>query len=158
MIFNEHLRVDETRVKAQPTYFGEHYFTQLARELQPVLQLFVAGGKAAAVGLFTITSYGVVQYHLGRTRDEFLKLSPMAPFRARAYALPGTRRCPGKSSIWVRALSAADRTSRTPNLIVSARSCSAPGKEINLGTFARSRLIRSRSVRGHSSTQCSLRV
>jgi lipid II:glycine glycyltransferase (peptidoglycan interpeptide bridge formation enzyme) len=47
--------------------------------LQPVLQLFIAmvGDKAAAAGLFTIRD-GVVQYHLGGTRDEFLKISPMA--------------------------------------------------------------------------------
>jgi lipid II:glycine glycyltransferase (peptidoglycan interpeptide bridge formation enzyme) len=67
------------RVKAESTYFfDEHYFTQLARELQPVSQLFIAmvGGKAAAAGLFTIRD-GIVQYHLGGTRDEFLKLWPM---------------------------------------------------------------------------------
>ncbi len=37
----------------------------------------VVDGKIAAAGLFTICD-GVVQYHLGGTRDEFLKLSPMA--------------------------------------------------------------------------------
>jgi dTDP-4-amino-4,6-dideoxygalactose transaminase len=75
-IYQETMR----RVKAGQTYFfGEDYFRELARELEPVLQLFVAviGGKAAAAGLFTICD-GVVQYHLGGTRDEFLKLSPMA--------------------------------------------------------------------------------
>jgi pyridoxal phosphate-dependent aminotransferase EpsN len=74
-IYKETMR----RVKAADTYFfGEDYFSQLARELGPVLQLFVAviGGKAAAAGLFTICD-GVVQYHLGGTRGEFLKLSPM---------------------------------------------------------------------------------
>jgi Acetyltransferase (GNAT) domain len=67
------------RVKAQTIYFfDEHYFTQLAAELQPVLQLFIAmvGSNVAAAGLFTIRD-GIVQYHLGGTRDEFLKLSPM---------------------------------------------------------------------------------
>src|SRR6516225_1510736 len=59
-------------------FFGEEYFSQLVRELRPVLQLFVAvtGGKVAAGGLFTSCN-GIVQYHLGGTRDEFLKLSPM---------------------------------------------------------------------------------
>jgi dTDP-4-amino-4,6-dideoxygalactose transaminase len=75
-IYEETMR----RVKAAHTYFfGEDYFRELARELGPVLQLFVAviGGKAAAAGLFTICD-GVVQYHLGGTRDEFLTRSPMA--------------------------------------------------------------------------------
>ena len=75
-IYEETMR----RVKAAHTYFfGEDYFRRLAHELGPVLQLFVAviDGKAAAAGLFTICD-GVVQYHLGGTRDEFLKLSPMA--------------------------------------------------------------------------------
>jgi sugar O-acyltransferase (sialic acid O-acetyltransferase NeuD family) len=74
-IYEETMR----RVKAEDSYFfGVDYFRQLACELGPVLQLFVAliGGKVAAAGLFTICN-GVVQYHLGGTRDEFLKLSPM---------------------------------------------------------------------------------
>src|SRR5260221_6290312 len=63
---------------ADSYYFGENYFSELARELGPVLQLFVAliGGKAAAAGMFTICD-GIVQYHLGGTRSEFLKFSPM---------------------------------------------------------------------------------
>lgn len=68
------------RVKAKASYFfGQDYFYQLTDELGTGLQLFVAvvGGKVAAAGLFTICD-GVVQYHLGGTRDEFLKLSPMA--------------------------------------------------------------------------------
>lgn len=68
------------RVKAEASYFfGQGYFYQLAHELGSRLQLFVAtvDGKAAAAGLFTICD-GIVQYHLGGTRDEFLKLSPMA--------------------------------------------------------------------------------
>jgi dTDP-4-amino-4,6-dideoxygalactose transaminase len=75
-IYQETMR----RVHAADIYFfGEDYFSQLARELGPLLHLFVAviGGKAAAAGLFTICD-GVVQYHLGGTRDEFLKFSPMA--------------------------------------------------------------------------------
>jgi dTDP-4-amino-4,6-dideoxygalactose transaminase len=74
-IYEETMR----RVDAAPTYFfGEQYFRELARELGPLLQLFVVviNDKAAAAGLFTICD-GVVQYHLGGTRDEFLKLSPM---------------------------------------------------------------------------------
>jgi pyridoxal phosphate-dependent aminotransferase EpsN len=74
-IYNETMR----RVKADGSYFfGQDYFSQLACELGSVLQLFVAviGSKLAAAGLFTICD-GIVQYHLGGTRDEFLKLSPM---------------------------------------------------------------------------------
>jgi pyridoxal phosphate-dependent aminotransferase EpsN len=67
------------RVHAEPAYFfGEDYFEQLVHQLGPVLQLFVAviGDEVAAAGLFTICD-GVVQYHLGGTRDKFLTLSPM---------------------------------------------------------------------------------
>ncbi|MBV8213447.1 MAG: GNAT family N-acetyltransferase [Verrucomicrobia bacterium] len=74
-IYEETMR----RVNAEHTYFfREDYFSQLVRELRPVLQLFVAvtGGKAAAGGLVTSCN-GIVQYHLGGTRDEFVKLSPM---------------------------------------------------------------------------------
>jgi dTDP-4-amino-4,6-dideoxygalactose transaminase len=80
--FNEFMSIyEETmhRVKAERSYFFDRdYFNQLGRELGPILQLFVAvaGSKVAAAGLFT-TCDGVVQYHLGGTRDEFLKLSPM---------------------------------------------------------------------------------
>jgi dTDP-4-amino-4,6-dideoxygalactose transaminase len=74
-IYEETMR----RVNAARTYFfGEDYFSELARELGPALQLFIAliGGKPAAAGLFTICN-GIVQYHLGGTRSEFLKYSPM---------------------------------------------------------------------------------
>lgn len=74
-IYEETMR----RVQAAPAYFfGDTYFNQIARELGPVLQLFIAfvGGEAAAAGLFTICDH-VVQYHLGGTREKFLKLSPM---------------------------------------------------------------------------------
>jgi dTDP-4-amino-4,6-dideoxygalactose transaminase len=74
-IYEETMR----RVNAADIYFfGEDYFNDLARELRSILHLFVAtvGGKAAAAGMFTICD-GVVQYHLGGTRNEFLKLSPM---------------------------------------------------------------------------------
>ena len=74
-IYEETMR----RVNAADIYFfGEDYFNDLARELRSILHLFVAmvRGKAAAAGLFTICD-GVVQYHLGGMRNEFLKLSPM---------------------------------------------------------------------------------
>lgn len=59
-------------------YFGQNYFCELARELGPALQLFVAvvDDKPAAAALVTICN-GIVQYHLGGTRTEFLKFSPM---------------------------------------------------------------------------------
>jgi dTDP-4-amino-4,6-dideoxygalactose transaminase len=63
---------------AQMYFFGGDYFSELDRNLGPALQLFVAvsGDKIAAAGLFTICD-GIVQYHFGATRNEFLKLSPM---------------------------------------------------------------------------------
>jgi lipid II:glycine glycyltransferase (peptidoglycan interpeptide bridge formation enzyme) len=74
-IYEETMR----RVNAAQMYFlGEDYFSELDRNLGPALQLFVAviGDKIAAAGLFTICN-GIVQYHFGATRNEFLKLSPM---------------------------------------------------------------------------------
>jgi dTDP-4-amino-4,6-dideoxygalactose transaminase len=74
-IYEETMR----RVDAAPIYFfGDDYFSELARELGPALHLFVAmiGGKASAAGMFTVCD-GIVQYHLGGTRNEFLKFSPM---------------------------------------------------------------------------------
>jgi dTDP-4-amino-4,6-dideoxygalactose transaminase len=64
---------------AQIYFFDREYFNELASELGSTLQLFVAmiEGRAAAAGLFTICD-GIVQYHLGGTRSEFLKLSPLA--------------------------------------------------------------------------------
>ena len=67
------------RVNAEQTYFfGEDYFRRLARELGPVLQLFVAlvGGNVAAAGLFTVCD-GIVHCYLSGTRAEFVKLSPI---------------------------------------------------------------------------------
>jgi dTDP-4-amino-4,6-dideoxygalactose transaminase len=67
------------RVQAAPAYFfGEDYFRELARELGPVLHLFIAklGSRPIAACLLTICD-GIVQYHLGGTRTEFLTLSPM---------------------------------------------------------------------------------
>jgi dTDP-4-amino-4,6-dideoxygalactose transaminase len=63
---------------AQMYFFGEDYLSELARELGPALQLFVAviGDKMAAAGLFTICN-GVVQTYLSGTRNEFNEFSPM---------------------------------------------------------------------------------
>src|SRR5207253_434222 len=58
-------------------FFDEDYFKLLVRELGPVLQLFVAlvNGEVAAASIATIRA-GIVQDHLGGTRDKFLELSP----------------------------------------------------------------------------------
>lgn len=63
---------------AQMYFFGEDYLSKLARELGPVLQLFVAviGDKIAAAGLFSACN-GIVQNYLTGTRDEFVEYSPM---------------------------------------------------------------------------------
>ena len=66
------------RVNAHRSYFFDaSYFAALADGLGDKLHLFVATshGRIAAGGVFTICD-GIVQYHLGGTRDEFLKLSP----------------------------------------------------------------------------------
>ena len=67
------------RVNAHRSYFFEpEYFTRLASGLGPALELFVVtfNGAVIAGGLFTICD-GIVQYHLGGTCDDFLKLAPM---------------------------------------------------------------------------------
>jgi lipid II:glycine glycyltransferase (peptidoglycan interpeptide bridge formation enzyme) len=67
------------RVNAHSSYFFEpEYFTRLASGLGPALQLFIVRFNGAVIcgALFTICD-GIVQYHLGGTRDEFLKLAPM---------------------------------------------------------------------------------
>jgi dTDP-4-amino-4,6-dideoxygalactose transaminase len=74
-IYEETMR----RVNAAPVYFfGEDYFRELARELRSKLHLFIVliESKPAAAGLFTVCD-GIVQYHLGGTRSESLKWSPM---------------------------------------------------------------------------------
>ena len=74
-IYHETMR----RVNAQGAYFFEpDYFSQLASGLGAALQLFVVrvDEEIAAAGLFTLCD-GIVQYHLGGTRDAFRKLSPM---------------------------------------------------------------------------------
>ena len=66
------------RVGAQNSYlFDEAYFNLLTRELGGVSHLFVAlqDGVVAAATLCTICD-GIVQDHLGGTRDAFLKFSP----------------------------------------------------------------------------------
>ena len=69
------------RVGAHDTYFfDEEYFSNLVERLGPTLELFIAtmpDGEVIGGGLFTLCD-GVVQYHLGGTRNAALKLSPMA--------------------------------------------------------------------------------
>ena len=67
------------RVQAQPSYlFAADYFSKLADELGDRLQLFVvlAGDQVTSGALFTHCD-GIIQYHLGGTRDRYLNLSPM---------------------------------------------------------------------------------
>ena len=68
------------RVKAEQSYFFDPtYFSDLAKSLGRVLKLFVVrmpDGEVISAGLFTLCE-GIVQYHLGGTRDTALKLSPM---------------------------------------------------------------------------------
>jgi Acetyltransferase (GNAT) domain len=67
------------RVKAEQSYFFDPtYFYDLAKSLGPVLKLFIVKTPEEQVisgGLFTLCD-GIVQYHLGGTRDAALKLSP----------------------------------------------------------------------------------
>ena len=66
------------RAGAQSSYFfDEAYFNLLTRELAEVSHLFVVlkDGEVAAATLCTICD-GIVQDHLGGTRDAFLKFSP----------------------------------------------------------------------------------
>jgi carbamoyl-phosphate synthase large subunit len=68
------------RVKAEQSYFFDQtYFSDLAKSLGRALKLFVVkmpDGQVISGGLFTLCD-GIVQYHLGGTRDSALKLSPM---------------------------------------------------------------------------------
>lgn len=59
-------------------YFDDEYFLQLAQALGDRLHICQAelDGQVACAGLFTECS-GIVQYHLGGTRNAFLKQSPM---------------------------------------------------------------------------------
>ncbi len=66
------------RAGAHTSYlFGREYFDMLTRELGEALQLFVVvkDGEVAAATLCTICD-GIVQDHLGGTRDAFLRHSP----------------------------------------------------------------------------------
>jgi hypothetical protein len=66
------------RAGAQSSYFFDRaYFDLLTRELQDVSHLFVVlkDGEVAAATICTICN-GIVQDHLGGTRDAFLKYSP----------------------------------------------------------------------------------
>ena len=66
------------RAGAQSSYyFDEAYFNLLTRELDDVSHLFVVlkDGEVAAATICTICD-GIVQDHLGGTRDAFLKFSP----------------------------------------------------------------------------------
>ena len=66
------------RAGAQSSYFfDETYFNLLTRELEGVSHLFVVlkDGEVAAATVCTICD-GIVQDHLGGTRDAFLKFSP----------------------------------------------------------------------------------
>ena len=69
-----------SRVQAKRSYyFNATYFADLAKNLGPVLKLFVVrmpDGEVISGGLFTLCD-GIVQYHLGGTRNTALKLSPM---------------------------------------------------------------------------------
>jgi hypothetical protein len=74
-IYHETMR----RVQAEQSYFFDSaYFADLAKSLGPVLKLFIVKtreGQVIGGGLFTLCD-GIVQYHLGGTRDAALKLSP----------------------------------------------------------------------------------
>ncbi|MDQ3621037.1 MAG: ATP-grasp domain-containing protein [Verrucomicrobiota bacterium] len=67
------------RVAAHDYYFFDRsYFEDLIRDLGSNSHLFIASqhGEAIAGGLF-IECGGILQYHLGGSRDEYLKLGPM---------------------------------------------------------------------------------
>jgi Acetyltransferase (GNAT) domain len=74
-IYHETMR----RVQAEQSYFFDSaYFADLAKSLGPVLKLFIVKtpeGQVIGGGLFTLCD-GIVQYHLGGTRDAALNLSP----------------------------------------------------------------------------------
>ena len=63
---------------AEAYFFDEEYFRGLVSALGRQAHLFVAvlGHEVVAGGLF-IECNGIVQYHLGATRDAYLKLAPM---------------------------------------------------------------------------------
>ncbi len=67
------------RVSANAFYlFDADYVERFVEALAETVHLFVCtlNGHVIAGGLFTLTD-GIVQYHLGGTRNDYLKLSPM---------------------------------------------------------------------------------
>jgi hypothetical protein len=73
-IYHETMR----RVAARPDYFFEPaYFEKLTHSLDSHMNLFVCfvDGVVANGGLFG-SCHGIVQYHLGGTRDEYVTLGP----------------------------------------------------------------------------------
>lgn len=77
--FAEIYRESMQRVGAQASYFFDlAFFQDLAAALGPAFRLFVAtqDGQVLAGGVFTLCD-GIVQYHLGGTRNSALKLSPI---------------------------------------------------------------------------------
>lgn len=76
--FVEIYRENMTRVQASDYYFFDQaYFDELFASLGESARLFVAlaDGKVACGAMF-IFSGGIVQYHLGGTATEFLRLGP----------------------------------------------------------------------------------
>lgn len=66
------------RLGASSSYhFDAGYFGRMIEELRPVLHLFVAlvDGRVASAGLFTLCR-GIVQAHLGGSRQAFSSMSP----------------------------------------------------------------------------------
>lgn len=59
-------------------YFPPSYFASLRACLGPCFHLFFCriGGEIACGGLF-VECHGILQFHLGATRDAFLRLAPM---------------------------------------------------------------------------------
>jgi hypothetical protein len=67
------------RLNASGKYLFEHsYFEKLASTLESRVHLFVCSleSKAICGGLFLLCD-GIVQYHLGAARNDFLELAPM---------------------------------------------------------------------------------
>jgi len=67
------------RAGASNAYFFEHlYFERLVTTLESTMHLFVCllDNRVICGGLFALCD-GIVQYHLGGTRNEFIELSPM---------------------------------------------------------------------------------
>ena len=74
-IYHETMR----RVGASDEYlFERDYYEKLAATTELGVQLFVCvlANQAICGGLFTLCD-GIVQYHLGATRDDFISLAPM---------------------------------------------------------------------------------